>query len=872
MKRRFALFVMGLVFFLSGTLHGRALPPLQVVTGADPKGGEPLAAQELALYLGKITGTTVPVISEAEAKTNTAPARRLYVGQTDYAKAAGLDGATMGAEEWAFKTIQSNLILTGGRPRGTLFGVYEFLENYCGVHWFDRDTEVVPSNSNFKLPAVDVRDKNALRFHSVSKKEVAPSLKKVDDMSEEELVKQERFLRRNRCGIFLHGFLIENLRRMEEKKYPLNGTACLRDGGGRVLGGHHLAHTFYVYISPEEFEVSHPEYFGFSRVNQKFKQDEGCLCLSLPEVRALMIERVKQRIAEDRKFADRLGFEYPEIYSISQMDNSPCCPCPECRRFVKEHGQESDLVLDFVNHVASAVGKEYPEILFTTLAYQWSLAAPQVIKPNSNVAVVWCNWGWGRDKGGDGTASYDQALTHPDNQMRLDVLKSWQKVGGKFFFWDYHYLGSAAVPLVETPYAVSNIKLLNELGLLGVYIESEENDMPQFPRAFYGPWHKENFFPLRYWITYQLLSNPEGDVDALTDTFFKGYFGPAAGKMREFYDFLIRCQEKPRRKHQLLHRSYTMDYLTSEFFVTADRLCQQAESQCTSKAELLRVRQERIRVDLGILELWGDLKRQLPEGKELPFNRDQVITRLESAGREVIAGRPWHSQSRSLTELTNLVSYYRQPKLPEPFGNLDAAEYIDITWRFFPGLTVRFPRSEEDLLHDPEAAMGGAIFYKGKEGWDQKTLVFTLDNLRFSLDPAEFPADGKYHAYKIGRTSIQNDTYKIGRLFANPTRSGLNISNMTGKMGMEPLNLSIRLDPRECVSEWDVYVSVKMVKSGANPKAKGAGGLWLDRVLLVRAVPGNQRPDAESAALKTLLDQQKKEEQYISEYLKTKSY
>lgn len=80
--------VLSVSCFVSLPAYCAVLPPLQVVTGADPKEGEPLAAQELALYLGKITGTTVPVFSEAETKTNKAPARRLYVGWTDYAKAA----------------------------------------------------------------------------------------------------------------------------------------------------------------------------------------------------------------------------------------------------------------------------------------------------------------------------------------------------------------------------------------------------------------------------------------------------------------------------------------------------------------------------------------------------------------------------------------------------------------------------------------------------------------------------------------------------------------------------------------------------------------------------------------------------------------
>jgi hypothetical protein len=446
----------------------------------------------------------------------------LYVGWTDYAKAAGLDGSTMDMEEWAIKTVASDLILTGGRPRGTLFGVYEFLENNCGVHWFDRESEVVPFDPDFKIPKLTIRDKNQLLFSCLSKMEANQGYARNNsgDMKpEEEFFKQVRFLKRNRMSVFFHGQRVDTIEKNLKNKYPLDGTLCLQDGGGNILGGGGLGHTFYNYISPEEFDVSHPEYFGLTRVNareKKLSPNEGSLCLTLPEVRTLMVERVKQRIVEDHKLADQLGFQYPRIYALSQQDRSFSCPCPECRRFVKEHGRESDLVTDFVNYVADAVGKDYPELVFETSAYQWSLAEPQTIKPHSNVVVLWCNWGWREIDGGDIGPFLDQALTHPDNQMRFDLLQRWRQVGAKFFFWDYHFLGSAAIPLVETPYTVANIKLLNQLGLLGMMVESEEQ-LYMFPQSYWGPWHKENFFTFRYWITYQLMSAPDSNVAVLTD-------------------------------------------------------------------------------------------------------------------------------------------------------------------------------------------------------------------------------------------------------------------------------------------------------------------------------------------------------------------
>ena len=50
-------------------------------------------------------------------------------------------------------------MLAGGRPRGTLYAVYEFLERPIGCHWLDRETEIVPSRPTLAVDALDVRAK-----------------------------------------------------------------------------------------------------------------------------------------------------------------------------------------------------------------------------------------------------------------------------------------------------------------------------------------------------------------------------------------------------------------------------------------------------------------------------------------------------------------------------------------------------------------------------------------------------------------------------------------------------------------------------------------------------------------------------------------
>ena len=104
---------------------------------------EKFAAKELAMFLKRVTGAEFSVVAEQSSTDDRA--NRIYVGWTEYSARRGIDASKLGEEEWVIRTIGDDLVLTGGRPRGTMYAVYEFLEDHVGCHWLDRKTEVIPS-------------------------------------------------------------------------------------------------------------------------------------------------------------------------------------------------------------------------------------------------------------------------------------------------------------------------------------------------------------------------------------------------------------------------------------------------------------------------------------------------------------------------------------------------------------------------------------------------------------------------------------------------------------------------------------------------------------------------------------------------------
>lgn len=762
------------------------------------------ALYEFRSYLGRITEAAAylspwykPVPEGFEPQAD----RCIYIGWTDYAKANGLDGSKMGSEEWAIKTVGSNLILTGGRPRGTLYAVYHFLEDQCGVHWFDRDTEVVPYKPDLSIPPLDLRDKPRAWFRGI--------YKAADQLPESILVNERQFIVRNRCPQMMFNPYWEDVILSDGMTSQFRWWMWLnrRDGGFEF--NHGYGHSFYDYVPTSSWYPSNPEYYGLSRENPpKTPPDSlnGALCLTNAEVRDRTVTQLKAWIHEDRAAALSFGYQPPRFYDLSHLDEGHPCPCANCRAFVRKYGEESDLLIDFVNYAADSIKDEYPDILIKTFAYTWDITPPKQIRPHDNVLVQWCDWGGAPD----GNPNPDQTLHDPVNKWRLSSLKAWSSITKHFGIWDYGFSpfhdDGVSIPVAITNYTISDFKFFGELKAEMLFLENEE-------RAVRVPWLYENFYFMRLWLAYKLMEDPAQDSERLMNTFFTGYYGAAAGKIREFHDYLNKNQALPREPRQLADRSATLSYLTPEFYITIQKIFDAAETVSTlSVVERQHVQQERLRVDRSMLELWGDLERQLPDGESLPYDHTAVINRLESEGRDVIEGRPWADKQAMTKSLDDMITYQRNPNLPEFVSSMNRREYCDIAWK---------------------------TEYAGESAWASQPLEFYVGDAKLILSSSDFPKDGKYHLYKVGRTRLHNRS------------QFLHIKAGGGKT-LGGFDLHTRINDKDSVADWDIYVSVRLVGPSFAPDSGEKDTISTERILLVRAVPGANRPAEEKSAMDEL--------------------
>jgi len=574
-----------------------------IIQGANATPAEKFAAQELSAFLEKATGAKYTILSETNRPLSQ---KGIYVGWTDVAGRC-VDLSKLGEEEWIIKTQDKNLILAGGRPRGTLYAVYDFLEQQVKFHWLDEFTEVTPSKPELKLKQLDVRAQPLFWNRSI-------------------------YSAWNYIGTDMQKVILFEVR---NKDTAAPGAKC---GFGIGVGSPGGCHTFYAYS--KDWPTNRPEYLAMNargqRVVSKDGGGPGQICLTHPEVRKLMLVKLRQYIALDRANAAKTGAPYPRVYDVSQNDTHWTCQCPACKALTEREEAESGPLIDLVNSLADGIKDEYPDVLVQTFAYSNVLKPPKTIRPRDNVMIriAQLNAEYAGDALGGKYRSPDfypdmfHPMTHAINRGACELLTNWSRIAKHLAYWDYWRFyscaGNFATPYANLACIRSDLELFLDNKVETIFVEMEE----VFPTMF----NHVSFFSLKRWLGLKLLQNPRQDMEPLIQTFMAGYYGPAAGKMREYLDYMERrVAEVPGTNKMSAMKAHERPYLDSEFFITSVRLLDEAEALCgTNKMALLHVRKERIPVDAALYCLWTPLQAKLPAGKTLPFDREVVLRRYES--------------------------------------------------------------------------------------------------------------------------------------------------------------------------------------------------------------------------------------------------
>ena len=526
----------------------------KIFFAADATAAEMHAAEELRSFLAQITGASFQIYQENEQPRVTRPDRHLtqrcapekdwfiYVGDTAFGARVGyVPARDLGKEGYSIKTDGDKLYIIGGRPRGVLYGVYSFLETYCGCRWFTDKVSRIPQRRVLEIPEIDDTQVPVLEYR-------CPQYSSYVEAD---------WNARNKC----------------------NSHCLVSDVHGGKITYVPFVHTFNDILDPKDHFEAHPEYFSEIDGVRACPNGRTQLCLTNPEVLEIAKKKVRQWIEENPDVS---------IISVSQNDWTNYCTCEKCRELDEREGSHMGTLLAFVNAIADDIKDDYPNVAIDTLAYQYTRKAPKTLRPRDNVIIrlcsIECCFSHPLDE-------CDYAFSHFDgcDQTFKQDMMEWAQIHNRIYIWDYvvnfHH---NILPHPNWAVLQPNIQFFVKNNVTGIFEQGNSF------RGKYG-----EFDQMKQYVLAKLLWDPYCNMDVHVNEYLHGVYGAAAGEVRRYYD-LLQGLIKP-DVHVWIYENPDSAYLTDEFLAEADACLARAELAAENEEVLERVKVLRLSTRYALL-------------------------------------------------------------------------------------------------------------------------------------------------------------------------------------------------------------------------------------------------------------------------------
>ena len=313
-----------------------------IVVAATSIPSERYAAEEFQRWFDKATGLGLPIVTSAGVDLH-----KIHIGPASLPDGdPNADVTEVGEEGFRIVVERERLIMAGGEPRGTLYGVYQFFEDFLGVRFLTHDHTYTPKMAAHKIP----------------------------------------------CGTYTYvpPFSFRWSFYRENAEYP-EFAARLRVNTvteGEHLGGktpqNLINHSFHWLVPFDKYGKDHPEYYAL--VDGKRDTNTGGggpqLCVTNPEVIEIASESAIRYLNKNPGQRN---------VSVSQADTDAYCRCDVCEAVNQREGSPMGSQLAFVNAVAERTEKVHTDVKVGTLAYWYTRKPPANIRPRHNVQIQLCS-------------------------------------------------------------------------------------------------------------------------------------------------------------------------------------------------------------------------------------------------------------------------------------------------------------------------------------------------------------------------------------------------------------------------------------------------------------------------------------------------
>ncbi len=407
--------------------HGES--SYKIVLSKEASMSEKHAAKELQHFIHMATNATLPIVDENEISAR--EPQRIFVGASDLLKSIFPANEEFEQVEWQkledegfiLRTFSTGaeapeVVIAGARQRGTMYGVYTFLE-HLGFRWYTNRRTWYPDEDILRVPTLDEKEIPAFLYRY-------PYIYEAFDLD---------WGARNRINS-----------RLDENR-----------GGSVSLQAHH---TFERLIPPSLFK-QHPDYFpliGGKRVTGYVQR-----CLTAPGIVELTAKNMI-------KWMDSEPLQ--KYFALGQNDYENYCMCPNCSKIMEEEGSPAGLYIQYVNKVAEIVEKKHPDKYIITFAYSFTEKPPKFVKPRHNVFIQLAPI--------DICVSHPfTSCSDPASEKFRERLDGWSRLTDRMSVW--HYVTdfrNLLMPFPDFKEFTADIKTYHQKGVRGIFFQGSGGHGP----------------------------------------------------------------------------------------------------------------------------------------------------------------------------------------------------------------------------------------------------------------------------------------------------------------------------------------------------------------------------------------------------------
>jgi Domain of unknown function (DUF4838) len=441
-----------------------------------------LASKELKIYIKKVSGSNIKIVNSIPS------GNYISLGYNKLSRQAGLKLDKIKADGYTIAAKDGNIYIFGhdtkdgavstkcGFSKGTLFGVYTFIEKHLGVRWF-----MPGGNGEYYTPKSNITVEDSVLIEN-------PDFR----------WRRIPYLTKDRK---LHGKIVNQWllrQKINKQAYQMS------------LIHYHI----WQRIFTNDVYKKHPEYF--SMLNGKRMVpigDRYKICTSNPGA-------IKFHAQAAIKFFDKNSSK--KGYSLSPTDSAGYCQCSNCLA-QDEPGADTDgrltrRILLFYNAVAKIVYKKYPNKYMCGYIYADYLYPPKdkSIKLSPNLFLVVAS-----------SLTYGYTYFRPEVQKKWDhIMRSWSSMTQNIAYYDLpiHSSPNNGAPLAP---GIEQLKKmlpkLKKFKVKALYIYGDSE------------WGHAGLYN---YLLAKMTWNANLDVDKHLNEYYAKCYGQGAPEIRKLYELI----------------------------------------------------------------------------------------------------------------------------------------------------------------------------------------------------------------------------------------------------------------------------------------------------------------------------------------------